>query len=149
MTLQSTLTIYAIVVSPIAALAAYFTWCKIKQRGGKMKQIDRLMGFNANKSPNMSGWGDGHKAALIMPEGPERGIVALFKGWLLYADRHKTRFESGIGDDYFLGPEWVKIGLAIRVLLNGELGRLDGGTLDSVILDTLNAEGFDENGERP
>lgn len=112
-----------------------------------MRHIERLVRFDRNKTPNMGNWRDRHEAALTIPGGVEKSILTLFEGWLLYADQHKWRFESGIGEDGFLGPEWVKIGLAIRVLLNGELGRLDGGTLDSVILDTLKAEGFDENGE--
>jgi len=114
-----------------------------------MKQIDRLMGFKERQpSDGFPVWRTSHKAALILPKGPERGILSLLKGWLLYADQHKERFEGGIGEDYVLGPQWVAIGLALRELLNGELGRLDGGTLDSVILDALNAEGFDGDGER-
>jgi hypothetical protein len=34
-------------------------------------------------------------------------------------------------------------------LLNGDLGRLDGGTLDTIIADNLNEQGFDPDiGER-
>ena len=117
-----------------------------------MRHIDRLMIFNENRAPNIGDWRGKHKSALTLrnatAKSPERGILYLFKGWLLYADYHRERYGEGIGEDYFLGPEWVKICLAIRLLLNGELGLLDGGTLDSVILDTLSAEGFDENGER-
>jgi len=113
-----------------------------------VKHIDRLMKFDENKSPNMGEWRNRHKAALTLARGSERGVLSLFKGWLLYADQHKQRFESKVGDDYVLGPQWVKIGLALRELLNGELGRLDSGTLDAGILDTLSAEGFDENGTR-
>jgi len=70
-------------------------------------------------------------------------LKQLALAWLMYADSHQERFESTIGDDQFLGPEWAKIGAALRELLNGELGRLDGGTLDGVLYDTLKAEGFD------
>lgn len=59
---------------------------------------------------------------------------------------HRARYESPIGDDGVLGPEWRDIGLGIRGLLNGETGRLDCGTLDAFILDTLKAEGIETDG---
>jgi len=118
-----------------------------------MKHINRLLLELTTKEekftvPIKRGWKRRHLSAVMRPQGPERGIMDLFQGWLLYADYHKERFKGGIGEDYFLGPEWVKIGLAIRTLLNGELGRLNGGTLDAVILDTLSAEGFDGQEEK-
>jgi len=70
-------------------------------------------------------------------------IVSLFSGRLKYADEHKWKYHSGIGEDGLLGDEWAKIGGALRGLLNGETGRFDCGTLDKLIADTLRAEGFD------
>ena len=43
----------------------------------------------------------------------------------------------------FWAEEWARIGAGLRGLLNGALGRLDAGTLDSLIADTLRAEDFD------
>jgi hypothetical protein len=40
-----------------------------------------------------------------------------------------------------IGDAWEEIGRAILVLLNGETGRLDCGTLDAFIRDTLESEG--------
>lgn len=51
---------------------------------------------------------------------------------------------GGIGEDYVLGPEWATIGRALLALLNGETGRLDCGTLDGIIRDTLRAEGTED-----
>lgn len=65
-------------------------------------------------------------------------------GWKTYAEAHKRRYDSLIGEDYILGPAWKEIGEGIRTLLNGELGNLDGGTLDGFILDTLHENGFTE-----
>ena len=56
---------------------------------------------------------------------------------------HKARFESAIGEDYVLGPQWQAIGEGLRGLLNGETGRLDCGTLDGFILATLDENGID------
>lgn len=95
------------------------------------------------KGPNDNGWATRHISAINAPRGAEVGIVSLLRGWMQYADTHSQRYESGIGEDGVLGDEWVKIGDALLGLLNGELGRLDGGSLDGLIRDTLRAEGFD------
>ncbi len=87
-------------------------------------------------------WRLRHAAAIVSPHGPEVGIVHLLRGWLAYADCHLRRYESTIGEDGFLGPEWAKIGGAIRDLLNGELGRLDAGSLDTIICNRLEENGF-------
>ena len=87
--------------------------------------------------------GTQHQKAITAPRGPEVGVVSLLRGWLQYADTHKARYDSGIGEDYVLGEDWRKMGFCLIGLLNGELGRLDGGSLDSLIRDTLKAEGFD------
>jgi hypothetical protein len=43
-----------------------------------------------------------------------------------------------------MGPEWFALGKAIHGLLDGETGRLDCGTLSTIIHDTAAAEGFPE-----
>lgn len=72
----------------------------------------------------------------------ESSIIRLLTAWAEYADAHKERYESGIGDDGVLGPAWQAIGENIRTLLNGDCGRLDCGTLDGFLCDTLQAEGY-------
>jgi hypothetical protein len=69
-------------------------------------------------------------------------IRAMLEGWAKYADTHRDRFESSIGEDGPLGPEWETIGRAFLALLNGELGGWDGGSLDHNIRERLKAEGF-------
>jgi hypothetical protein len=96
-----------------------------------------------NRTANMADWQRNHVGAINFPNRSEAGIVALLRGWLQYADTHKARYDSGIGEDGVLGKDWAAIGHALLGLLNGELGRLDGGSLDSLIRDTLTAEGFD------
>lgn len=97
---------------------------------------------DGGKMPNDTGWQTRHLEALTLPQGAELPIVTLLSAWANYADRHKLRYESGIGEDYVLGPAWAKIGASIRTLLNGESGRLDCGTLDSFLCTTLAAEGY-------
>ncbi len=91
---------------------------------------------------NMGDWQGRHKQAVCVPHGPEKPIVGLLGAWIDYARLHQGRYESGIGEDGVLGPQWAAIGSAIRGLLNGETGRLDCGSLDTVIYENLAAEGF-------
>jgi len=96
-----------------------------------------------------SGWKERHLNAVY--EGLsdnskvtlERAMVLMIKGWCLYAEAMKQQLDWNIGDDQVLGDEWFKIGEALRGLLNGDMGRLDGGTLDTIIADNLNEQGFD------
>jgi hypothetical protein len=90
----------------------------------------------------MNGWQDRHLAAIIRPNATERPMVNLISAWVDYAAQHARRFDSKIGDDGVLGPEWAQIGAALHGLLNGETGRLDCGTLDAIIHDNLTTEGF-------
>jgi len=85
-----------------------------------------------------------HEDALAHPRNQELPLVIMLRGWLAYADMHKAQFESGIGRDSLLGPQWAVIGAALRALLNGDVGRrLDLGVLDGVLYSALQAEGFD------
>lgn len=94
---------------------------------------------------NSGGWKERHERAVRLPSTTEAPIVGLLRAWSNYALEHKRRYDSSIGDDGVLGPEWQKIGEGIRGLLNGNTGRLDCGTLDSIIADTLTAEGLGED----
>lgn len=102
----------------------------------------------SNTQPS-NGWDTRHNSALHLGNGAaissthEGAIVNMLRGWENYAKAHKVRFESPIGNDYVLGPAWQEIGQGIRTLLNGELGRLDGGTLDGFVLNTMAENGID------
>ena len=112
----------------------------------KNRYQSRLFALPASARNDRTGWSARHRAALRAPRGPfEPAYVHLLRGWLCYADAHREQYHSGIGDDGVLGPHWARIGADLRGLLNGELGRLDGGTLDGLICRTLEAEGFDPN----
>lgn len=111
-----------------------------------------MLSLRANAKYTGDHWKDAHNRAVAdVLEGQARRpfetmLVSALFAWALYADDHRARYESPIGEDGVLGPKWRAIGLALRGLLNGELGRLDGGTLDAFILDTLKAEGVEVEG---
>lgn len=90
---------------------------------------------------NANTWIEQHAAAMTSPKGFEVPIVTLLNGWLEYAETHRDRYGSLIGEDYVLGAAWADMGLALRAMLNGETGRLDCGTLDGMIV-----RAFAENG---
>jgi hypothetical protein len=79
--------------------------------------------------------------------GPERAIRDLLTAWLQYRDVHAEVNASRIGDDSVLGPEWARIGAAIRGLLNADCGRFDCGTLDRIICRELTGQGYDPDAE--
>lgn len=107
-----------------------------------MKYIDRLQ-MVPNCSGNIGGWKERHLSAVNYPVRFEQPIIDLFKGWLLYADEHFARYESQIGEDGVLGDYWERIGDSLRGLLNGDCGRLDCGTLDGIVLDSMRVAGID------
>ena len=49
---------------------------------------------------------------------------------------------SPIGEDGVLGEYWAEWGKALRGLLNGDCGRLDCGSLDTVLVDNLLEQKF-------
>jgi len=93
------------------------------------------------KAASGAEWSRRHDRAFNAPNKIEKGIVYLLVGWATYADEHYEAYNSAIADDHVLGPEWEKIGEALLEMLNGDLGRLDGGTLDGKIRDILEHEG--------
>lgn len=91
-----------------------------------------------------SGWQTRHFSAITAPKSEfEKAFVEMLSGWLRYADSHAQQYESRIGEDGVLGVYWAQIGAGLRGLLNGELDRFDGGTLDSVLVGTLEEQDFD------
>jgi hypothetical protein len=92
------------------------------------------------KAASGSEWSKRHDKAFNDPKDIEKGIVYLLVAWATYADEHYERFGSSIGEDGFLGKEWENIADSLFDMLNGELGRLDGGTLDGKIRAILENE---------
>lgn len=104
-------------------------------------QVDDSMLVIKTKG-NMGDWQLRHRAAILYPRNVEIPIVTMLNGWITYAKQHKARFDSTIGEDGFLSEPWESIGDALRDMLNGSTGRLDCGTLDGLILDTMLENGI-------
>ena len=114
----------------------------LRRPQGAATVTNRMIGTPYGAPPN--GWHERHRDAVIAPASDkEMPLVFMLRGWAEYADQHARRYESKIGDDGVLGPAWESIGDAMRGLLNGETGRLDCGTLDGFILDTMRANGVE------
>lgn len=62
-------------------------------------------------------------------------IVHMLDAVSYYMQEHRNMYDSPIGDDYVLGPAVADILRGALVLLNGETGHLDCGTLDKAIRD--------------
>lgn len=89
------------------------------------------------------GWPQRHLEAWDAPRGPEVPLKMLIVAWAAYAEAHQERFTASVGDDGVLGPEWVQIGKSLLELLNGDLGRFDGSTLDAEIREIARRQGVD------
>ena len=114
------------------------------------------------KLGNTNGWQDWHNKAVtrlqyvtgvLLPDPQdaqrvfEESVTLGLQAWGRYADAHKAAYGSLIGEDGVLGLEWKRWGLSLRGLLNGNVGpRLDCGTLDAWILDTLEDNGVSTEG---
>jgi len=75
-----------------------------------------------------------HRAAFARSEkGFETAIVETLRALAEYADAHRDRYESEVGEDGVLGDHFEEIARGLLGLLNGETGRLDCGTVDGAI----------------
>jgi len=74
-----------------------------------------------------------HLAAWMNPQGYELPIYHLIRGLAQYGAAAMTAHGSKIGDDQVLGPALKNIADSILTLLNGDIGRFDGGTLDKLV----------------
>lgn len=65
-----------------------------------------------------------------------------------YATAYKQEFDTQIGQDHVLGPEFTALLSAVHALLNGPTGNVDCGRLSGAIHRLGEwAECLDENGE--
>ena len=88
-------------------------------------------------------WEARHNNAVAAPSLQERDILSLISAWIDYETAYRSGWGTRIGEDSFAGPAWARIGAELRQLLNMELGRLDGGTLDKAICTLMEANEFD------
>ena len=101
----------------------------------------RRKAFQENK------WGERHFVAWLSPTSPqERMIKGLILAWAAYADEfHKADYAEGyeqLADDGYASEYWIDMGRSIIGLLSMDLGRYDGGTLDHIVREVAQNEGF-------
>ena len=80
---------------------------------------------------NNQSWRARHNAAIQSPIGAEIPIVKMIEFLNSYVDAQP--FGWAIGDDYILGDAIAEIVKSAITLLNGEIGRLDGGKIDQFL----------------
>jgi len=98
------------------------------------------------RSRRDSAFGDAARRHLHALSGPrdgfEKAIVQGLYGLAEYAAAYEVRFGDAIGTDGVLGVAFAEQLRAWRKLLNGELGRLDGGYLDGAAQAIWHMAGF-------
>lgn len=107
-----------------------------------MNAEDRILSM-----PRDTGWQRRHMEAWRSVKGPASIIRRMVDALGMYADSHAARYQShlGIDRDGVLGPAWLNMLKACRVLLNGETGGLDCGTVDGLLCAMALNEGFSES----
>lgn len=84
-----------------------------------------------------------HRTAYSFPrKGFEGAFSYGIRALAEYADAHQERYDSPLAEDYVLGEAWEQAIRGVLALLNGELGRLDGGELDRTIREIGARAGF-------
>ena len=77
---------------------------------------------------NNQSWRARHNAAIESPIGSEIPIVKMIQFLNSYADNQAYGWL--VGDDYVMGPALEQIVKSAFTLLDGDIGRLDGGKVD-------------------
>lgn len=109
-----------------------------------MTKTVSLLADSANAAESMKAQYNRHNAAILNPHpGFEAAMVRMLRGWEQYALAHRKACDAPIGDDGVLGSEWQAVGEALNGLLIGDIGRLDGGTVDSFIRGVMEANGVE------
>lgn len=82
--------------------------------------------------PKNNQWVTRHLNAWLAPEAFEYPIRQLIGGLDAYGKMVRKNGRL-VGEDLVLGPAVKSIAESILVLLNGDIGRFDGGTLDKLV----------------
>ena len=99
-------------------------------------QTSPLLTPNESMS-DTNGWKRRHlNACRIQP------IAMTLSAMHHYAIVHSERYGSRLADDYVLGPAFLEVLKGLRVMLNGECGNLDCGTVDGAIYKLATLAGF-------
>tara|TARA_R110000823_G_scaffold106841_1_gene225440 strand:+ start:454 stop:789 length:336 start_codon:yes stop_codon:yes gene_type:complete len=85
-----------------------------------------------------------HSDAQINPIGVEISLVHCVNFVRSYVNEYILRYgpDQKLSDDYVLGPVYLSMVQSSLRLLDGELGRLDGGMLDIALRASARVAGF-------
>lgn len=119
--------------------------CTVK--GACQEAIRQVNADAATKSFRENAWGERHARAFANPNTVERGIVHLILALATYADGYSATCGEGdgIGTDGYANVYFADMLKAVRGLLSMETGRLDCGTLDSMLYAIGKAAGFTQD----
>jgi hypothetical protein len=92
-------------------------------------------------------WKTRHDTAWRVPNRTETPIVNMIRAVDAYITWQEVQYGTP-WRDWVLGPGVGDLLEGIRTLLNGDLGRLDGGTLDAMLVDLAIRTGYDLNTQR-
>jgi len=98
-----------------------------------MDAIEESIRTVAGERGSPAHWAERHLAAWRDPGGFELALKDLILGLDYYGRRMRKEFNTPPGEDSFLGPAFKDIADSIITLLNGPMGRFDGGTLDALV----------------
>ena len=88
-------------------------------------------------------WKQNHIKAMVEPVRFEIPISSMLRAIQDYAALYRERFESTIGNDGVLGEGLKDMIQGLRVLLNGDCGRIDCGTIDSKLCELAERHGIE------
>lgn len=112
---------------------------------GQLISINLVRARSQSEPPVAPNWLINHHKALQKPRGNEEPIVTLRSALIQYGVYYSERFEGcKLGEDHLLGSGWLQIAKGYLVLLNGETGRLDCGSLDGELRDMARRFSFSE-----
>lgn len=84
-----------------------------------------------------TGWDLKHNRALANPLGVEIRLVGMLEGLEMYIEEYQFRNKQEIFAARGLNDGLVKITKGVRLLLEGEIGRLDRATIDDILTEFL------------
>ena len=108
------------------------------------EDIHELLMEQSKATFRENAYGKRHYMAFTAPKmgTAEIAIVQLIRAAIGYIDAHERAYEVD-GLCYVLGPGMKSILQGIRVLLCGEVGRLDSGFLDTILFKIAERAGVD------
>lgn len=88
-------------------------------------------------------WQRRHWSAWMDPDGVERAVRDLIVALARYGNEHRAAHGAPTGNDGYIGPIFKAMLHHAIDLLNGDLRRFDGGTLDRLLREIAKENGIE------